>query len=325
MGGRRGTARRGVPAASARGQSHCGKLEALGSAPGALPSSGAGAQPPNLFLCPTPTSPPGDQGQEHPSTALEPRPSKPRNHYHTTEVEASRLWKLKIQSKTTSKPDTPPPPATLGNHCSRPAPSSRSHPLLPHRRAAGTGEGLPSRLQFARVAQAGFAPPHCDITCRSPSFIPFYYHLFPEQTSKGTKQRRTRWDTRQERDVTGQRGCAGRAGSLLWSISHPRQPRLSVNLPLKSHLGLEKLSLLLVSAAPEISISKEIKGENTGEDQAAQRGARTPRCGFCCPPQSRAGGSGCALPSPFAIGSRVQHGSAYTCKPGKQEVATPEE
>lgn len=166
------------------GQSHCGKLGALGTAPGALPSSGAGAQHPNLVLCPTPASPPGNHGQEHPSAAPDPGPSKPRNHYHTKEVQVPQPWKLKFRVKPCPKQTPPHTEATLGSHCGHPAPSCRSSLLLLRRRAASTGQGLPSRLRFARVAQAGFAPPHCDITRRSPSFIPFYCYLFPEQTLK---------------------------------------------------------------------------------------------------------------------------------------------
>lgn len=71
------------------------------------------------------------------------------------------------------------------------------------------------------------------------------------------------------------------AGSLLRSIPDPGYPSLSGNLSPDSHLGLKKLSLLLLSVAPEISISKRdyrekhllccARGELVG--WAARRGA----------------------------------------------------
>lgn len=71
------------------------------------------------------------------------------------------------------------------------------------------------------------------------------------------------------------------AGSLLQSIPDAGHPGLSGNPSPNSHLGLKKLSLLLLSVAPEISISKRLKRKTFAllcSGRAGQLGSKTQSC-----------------------------------------------
>ena len=168
------------------GQSRRGKPGAVGTAPGLCLAQGMVHSTQTCSRVPPQHHHVGTRGRSIPAQPRSRGRSPPSMDTFILAQKGKRLNCGNLRQRVKPSINSTPvhTQATLGNHCGRPAPSCGSSTLLPRGQAAGSGESLPSRLRFARVVRAGFAPPRCDITCKSPSFIRFNYYLLPKQTSK---------------------------------------------------------------------------------------------------------------------------------------------